>query len=207
DHRDGTGNGNGDIYAVRVLGDGTIAAGWQANGTPVCLAKGDQRLPTLAPDGRGGGFIVWEDGRGDDLDIYAQHLTGSGERAKGWPADGLPLCIATGDQESPVATAAGSDRAIVAWVDHRGDCRRFTEADVETLLKAIDQVRMKVWRQQPAAFFAEAIIEADGTLAETTGECKEGMGISYDGRWGYHPLVVTLANTGEPLSLVNRSGN
>ena len=121
DHRDGTGNGNGDIYAVRVLGDGTIAAGWQANGTPVCLAKGDQRLPTLAPDGRGGGFIVWEDGRGDDLDIYAQHLTGSGERAKGWPADGLPLCIATGDQESPVATAAGSDRAIVAWVDHRGD--------------------------------------------------------------------------------------
>ena len=56
-------------------------------------------------------------------------------------------------------------------------------------------------------FFAEAIIEADGTLAETTGECKAGMGISYDGRWGYHPLAVTLANTGEPLALVNRSGN
>ncbi len=86
-------------------------------------------------------------------------------------------------------------------------CRRFTEADVEALLGAIDRVRVKVWRQQPAEFFAEAIVEADGTLAETTGECKEGMGISYDGRWGYHPLVVTLANTGEPLSLVNRSGN
>ena len=86
-------------------------------------------------------------------------------------------------------------------------CRRFTAVDVEALLVAIDRVRMKVWRQQPVEFFAEAIIEADGTLAETTGECKEGMGISYDGRWGYHPLVVTLANTGEPLSLVNRSGN
>jgi hypothetical protein len=86
-------------------------------------------------------------------------------------------------------------------------CRRFTEADVEALLAVIDRVRVTVWRQQPAAFFAEAILEADGTLAETSGECKEGMGISYDGRWGYHPLVVTLANTGEPLSLVNRSGN
>src|SRR3989454_10716128 len=86
-------------------------------------------------------------------------------------------------------------------------CRRFTEADVETLLAAIDGVRVKVWRQQPAEFFDEAILEADGTLAETTGECKEGLGISYDGRWGYHPLVVTLANTGEPMSLVNRSGN
>ena len=85
--------------------------------------------------------------------------------------------------------------------------RRFAESDVEALMAAIDQVRVKVWRQQPEAFFAEAIVEADGTLAPTSGECKEGMGISYNGVWGYHPLVVTLANTGEPLYLVNRSGN
>ena len=86
-------------------------------------------------------------------------------------------------------------------------CRRFGESDLEALMGAIDRVRVKVWRRQPAEFFAEAIVEADGTLAETTGECKEGMEISYHGVWGYHPLVVTLANTGEPLSLVNRSGN
>ena len=86
-------------------------------------------------------------------------------------------------------------------------CRRFEAADVEGLMAAIDRVRMKVWRQQPESFFAEAIVEADGTLAETTGECKEGMEISYHGVWGYHPLVVTLANTGEPFYLVNRSGN
>src|SRR5439155_25756390 len=48
---------------------------------------------------------------------------------------------------------------------------------------------------------------ADGTQAPTTGEHKEGMDISYKGEWGYHPLVVTLANTGEPFYLVNRSGS
>jgi len=47
----------------------------------------------------------------------------------------------------------------------------------------------------------------DGSLVETAGECKHGMDIAYNGTWGYHPLVLTLANTGEVLSLVNRSGN
>ena len=66
---------------------------------------------------------------------------------------------------------------------------------------------MKVWRQQPKEFFEEAILDADGTIVETTGQCKEGIDISYDGRWGYHPLVVTLANTGEAIYVRNRSGN
>jgi hypothetical protein len=85
--------------------------------------------------------------------------------------------------------------------------RRLQGSDIEALMAAIEETRMKVWRQQPESFFTEAILEADGTLAETSGECKEGMEISYNGVWGYHPLVVTLANTGEPLALVNRSGN
>ena len=86
-------------------------------------------------------------------------------------------------------------------------CRRFRAADVEALLDAVNRVRVRVWRQQPAAFFKRAVIDVDGTLADTTGECKDGMDINYKGGWGYHPLVVSLANTGEPLFLVNRSGN
>ena len=86
-------------------------------------------------------------------------------------------------------------------------CRRFGEADIEALHTAINEARVRVWRAQPPEFFQEAIIDADGTLAETTGQCKEGMDIAYNGVWGYHPLVVSLANTQEPLYLVNRSGN
>ena len=86
-------------------------------------------------------------------------------------------------------------------------CRRFDEPAIEALQRAINETRARVWRAQPAAFFDEAVIDADGTLAETTGQCKEGMDIAYTGVWGYHPLVVSLANTGEPLFLVNRSGN
>ncbi|HLZ99926.1 MAG TPA: IS1380 family transposase [Steroidobacteraceae bacterium] len=86
-------------------------------------------------------------------------------------------------------------------------CRRFDEAAIEALQTAINETRVRVWRAQPPPFFDEAVIDADGTLAATTGACKEGMDISYEGVWGYHPLVVSLANTQEPLYLINRSGN
>lgn len=86
-------------------------------------------------------------------------------------------------------------------------CRRFDTLDIDILQKAINQARLKVWQQQSPSFFDKAIIDSDGTLAPTTGECKQGMDISYKGTWGYHPLLVSLANTQEPLFLVNRSGN
>ena len=86
-------------------------------------------------------------------------------------------------------------------------CRRFTRADVLTLLDIFDDTRINVWAGQPDAFFEQATIDMDGSLVATTGACKHGMDIAYDGTWGYHPLLLTLANTGEVLRLVNRSGN
>jgi hypothetical protein len=86
-------------------------------------------------------------------------------------------------------------------------CRRFDEAAILRLQEVFNETRLKVWRLQPQSFFEEAIIDADGTMVETTGECKRGMDINYKGQWGYHPLVLSLANTGEPLYVVNRSGN
>jgi hypothetical protein len=86
-------------------------------------------------------------------------------------------------------------------------CRRFTRDSIYTLLDLINDTRLRVWVDQPAAFFEQAIIDMDGFLVETTGQCKKGMDIAYDGTWGYHALVLTLANTGEVLSVLNRSGN
>jgi Transposase DDE domain group 1 len=85
--------------------------------------------------------------------------------------------------------------------------RRFKPAHLETLLNVINTARLAVWKQQPEAFFAQAIIAAAGTIVETTGACKQGLALSYNGLWGYHPLLLALANTQEPLVLVNRSGN
>jgi len=86
--------------------------------------------------------------------------------------------------------------------------RRFEERDVLALMEAANGIRPKLWKKGLSrSDRAEAILDVDGTLAPTTGQCKDGMDISYAGQWGYHPLVVSLANTAEPLYLVNRPGN
>src|SRR4030066_2003296 len=85
--------------------------------------------------------------------------------------------------------------------------RRFSEGDVVGLMEVINGRRKKVWDRQPKEFFKKAILNIDGTMSETTGECKEGMDISYKGEWGYAPLLISLAQTREALYVVNRPGN
>jgi len=88
-------------------------------------------------------------------------------------------------------------------------CRRFGELDVWRLMEAINEVRVQVWRRRGASLTDEvARIDADGSVVETDGECKQGMDFNgHKKLWGYHPLLVSLANTNEPLYIVNRSGN
>ena len=88
--------------------------------------------------------------------------------------------------------------------------RRFEDEDsVGQLMDCINECRVKVWKRQktPSLQQEYGIIDVDGTIAPTTGECKQGMDMSYKGVWAYSPLILTLANTKEHLYLVNRPGN
>jgi hypothetical protein len=87
-------------------------------------------------------------------------------------------------------------------------CRRFDADAIWRLMAVFNEARLQVWKMSSRRLCEEtARIDVDGTLVSTTGECKEGMDLSHKGLWGYHPLVASLANTGEPLFVINRSGN
>ena len=102
---------------------------------------------------------------------------------------------ALGAERIPDPTTAGDFR------------RRFHESDIIDLIDAVNQTRKRIWTEQPPEFFKEAILDADGTLVATDAECKQDIDIAYDGTWGYHPLLISPANTAEPLYLINRGGN
>lgn len=87
-------------------------------------------------------------------------------------------------------------------------CRRFDGPAIWRLMRIVNETRVAVWKRSRRDVATEtARIDADGSIVATNGECKQGMDLSYKGIWGYHPLLISLANTGEPLFIINRSGN
>ena len=87
-------------------------------------------------------------------------------------------------------------------------CRRFSPGSMMALQEALNRARLRAWGRQPASFFAQtARIDADASIVPTDGGCKEGMDIAYNGIWGYSALLVSLANTLEPLYLALHGAN
>ncbi|HSG28971.1 MAG TPA: T9SS type A sorting domain-containing protein, partial [Candidatus Krumholzibacterium sp.] len=104
-----------DIYVQKIEPDGTVS--WAADGLVVNAETGTQEDPAIASDNNGGAIIVWEDNRGADQDIYIRGVNAYGYLY--WLSTGIPVCTATGWQESPAVTSDGAGGVIVAWGDSR----------------------------------------------------------------------------------------
>ncbi len=92
--------------------------------------------------------------------------------------------------------------------------RRFTKAqDVEQLSGVTDEVEEAVWSKLSRHVRRRrkkhelALVDLDGHIKPLYGVQKEGADFSYDGRWSYQPLVVSLGGSGECLKVVNQPGS
>ena len=60
-------------------------------------------------------------------------------------------------------------------------CRRYSPEQIDALQDKINDVRGNAWSRQPQSFFKEAVVDMDGTMVPTYGECKQGMDMSDKG--------------------------
>ena len=109
---------NLDIFASRLLDDGTLAPGWPTNGLAVCGAPDAQRDVDVCADWDGGLFLAWEDNRAGTghEDVYAQQVDASGNLLL--EADGRLIASAPNNQNRP-DLVAGAGGVILAWPDDR----------------------------------------------------------------------------------------
>ncbi|MFM7021669.1 MAG: T9SS type A sorting domain-containing protein [Flavobacteriales bacterium] len=110
------------LSSLFIFSSIVVNAQWSTSPTqnnPVSLASQGQEFPKAASDGSGGAIICWRDFRSQtSLDIYAQHLSSSGNAT--WTPNGIPVCVVTGDQYDPNIISDGNGGAIIAWTDARG---------------------------------------------------------------------------------------
>lgn len=86
--------------------------------------------------------------------------------------------------------------------------RRFKMQDILDLSSMIENVNIRVAQHAlNSKEKAVGIIDVDGKIQATTGECKEKMDITYTKEWGFSVLLLTEATTGMHLNVVNRPGN
>jgi len=146
------------------------------NGLEVCTASGDQTAPVLAPNGRGGIVVAWTDARGgQQSDVYAAVVERTAiEDFAAWPANGVAVCDAPGDQlaaaTAPVGSVAvgdGTSGVFVVWQDQRPS----------------DHGRLRVQRIGPNGAAVPGW-PPDGVPLCDVASLQQGASLTFDGQGG-----------------------
>ena len=85
--------------------------------------------------------------------------------------------------------------------------RRFGRRDLNDLKAGIWAMRQQVWRKLGKRLSSHVSLDLDSRVCPVYGEQKKGADYSYQGSFAYHPEMLSLAETGEWLDVVNRPGN
>ena len=164
-------NGDYDIYAQRVDGDGNVL--WTPDGVAVSVARFGQYAPMMVSDGAGGFYICWWDDRTASRQVRCNRLNSDGTLA--WGPDGIVVRDTPWWQESHGIISDGAGGAIIVWDDVNNG---FTALYI--FAQRIGPDGLKLW-------------DPDGVLIEPTGGVDQlnPLSIAPSGDGG---VIVTWGN-------------
>jgi len=141
-------NANYDIYAQHVGSIQNIY--WRLNGAVICSTTANTYFPQIVSDGADGAIVVWENSTGGAIDIYAQRLYLTGSQI--WPAAGLVICNATGNQSRPQIVSDNAGGAIICWADYR-------DGDYDIYAQRVDAYGSRLWTANGVVVCAAANVQ------------------------------------------------
>ena len=192
DYRPNGAVANGDIYAQRIRGDGSIAPGWPVTGLPICTAPTQQTWYHGEPavsDGVGGAYTAWTDFRNRTAppnqfvqgDIYLAHVRRDGTFPSGWPVNGLGVAVDPGVYEAKQLDdliGDGLGGAFVAWEGGPGGVRVqrvLANGTVAPGWTPNSGARMSTFSD----YFDEAVMCTDGVGGVYVAATAENVGVVY----------------------------
>jgi hypothetical protein len=108
---------NVGVFIQKINSDGEKV--WEVDGVEVRANQVRELTLRIDSDNNGGAYVIWTDMRNGDfpnVDIYAQHLNSDGTFQ--WADDGLAICTAPNEQNSPLIKKIG-DHIFTVWLDAR----------------------------------------------------------------------------------------
>ena len=212
------------VFITRALLPAACSAQWATDpllNNPVSTLESNQEKTAIASDGRGGAYIVWDDGRVTGPDIYVQHIDAMGTLK--CTVEGINVCDAVDYQESPAIIPDGSGGAIITWADFRNGI------DYDVYAQHVDGNGLMLWGKNGKIIHLGAgdqthpIIATDGaggaiiawldkSLLVTTDFTIQAQKIDASGQilWGTTSASVFLADTvgtkSNPVIIADGSG-
>jgi hypothetical protein len=95
-----------------------------------CGNSANQNFAVVCLDGSGGAYVAWEDRRNIPTlreDVYAQHITASGNIDPNWPVDGLGVAVLPEGQGGAAIIADGLGGVVISWGDLRNPPHEFPD--------------------------------------------------------------------------------
>jgi hypothetical protein len=113
-------NGEQDIFAQRILSNGTVDPAWPIGGRAIATFWQDQNIGGLVGDGSGGALVTWPQWNGGTRDVYVHHVLATGALDPAWPAAGRKVSNDFFDQSAPVIVSDGAGGVLVSYFDYHG---------------------------------------------------------------------------------------
>lgn len=181
-----------DLYGQHILASGALDPAWPSTDLPIAVGPFNQYDFSVAADGAGGFFVTWQDDRSAvDLDVYVQRVSAAGVPL--WTTNGLPVCVAAGNQFLPHVVADGLGGAYLVWVDERSNPRlayaQHLAAD-GSVAPGWPAGSLALGNPGPIGAENDAVVTADGSggvLVAWTGTNNKAV---------FHPFVLRLTATG-----------